>query len=167
MAKIATCESCGRYGSTELRFGINYCPECMRALRDKDSNYFDRIGLGKASQRAVEDITATVMSYKDAQERKKREEELKEKRNQAAVEKAGGYWEYKVVTLYDSDSGSIDAMRLEGTINDLGKEGWRLRCAFTNELGHNTNTAGVGGISSGTNATIDQNVLIFERFVNL
>lgn len=46
-------------------------------------------------------------------------------------------------------------------LNKLGREGWHLKCAYTNELGHNTTP----GFSGSTNATIDQNILIFERFI--
>ncbi len=167
MGKKTTCEACGRYGPAELRFGINYCPDCMEALRNEDKDYFVRIGLGRATERAKDDITATVMAKAEREEALQKEAERKNERDRQAVEEAGGYWEYKAVSLYDNDSGFIDAASIENTINDLGRQGWRLRCAFANEMGRNSSSSGVGGISSGTNATIDQNIMIFERFVRL
>ena len=76
-----------------------------------------------------------------------------------------GFYEYKVISLCDDNGGSIDVHELAELLNKLGREGWHLKCAYTNELGHNSNSGGIGGFSTGTNATIDQNVLILERFM--
>lgn len=78
-----------------------------------------------------------------------------------------GYWEYKVLSLVDEDSGLIDSTLLEHTLNEMGLDGWHLKCAYTNELGQNTSSSGIGGFSTGTNATIDQNILILERYVKI
>lgn len=78
-----------------------------------------------------------------------------------------GYYEYKVVSLNDDNAGGIYSSTIESTLNQLGLDGWHLRCAYTNELGKNSNTGGYGGFSTGTNSTIDQNILIFERFVKI
>ena len=78
-----------------------------------------------------------------------------------------GYYEYKVVSLNDDNAGGIYSSTIEATLNKLGLDGWHLRCAYTNELGKNSNSGGYGGFSTGTNSTIDQNILIFERFVRI
>ncbi len=78
-----------------------------------------------------------------------------------------GYYEYKVVSLNDDNVGGIYSSTIEDTLNQLGLDGWHLRCAYTNELGKNSNSGGYGGFSTGTNSTIDQNILIFERFVRI
>ena len=78
-----------------------------------------------------------------------------------------GYYEYKVVSLNDDNAGGIYSSTIENTLNELGLDGWHLRCAYTNELGKNSNSGGIGGFSTGTNSTIDQNILIFERFVRI
>lgn len=71
-----------------------------------------------------------------------------------------GYYEYKVISLVDK-KGAVDTERLMNELNDLGLDGWRLQCAYTNEMGKDSlQFAGFG-----INATADQNILIFERFV--
>ena len=37
--------------------------------------------------------------------------------------------------------------------------------AYANELGHNSTSGGFGGFSIGANSTVDQHILILERFV--
>ena len=76
-----------------------------------------------------------------------------------------GYYEYKVLNIRDKSTGNIDINEISQQLNILGRKGWHLRCAYTNELGKNSSTFGIGGISSGTNSTIDQSILILERFI--
>lgn len=76
-----------------------------------------------------------------------------------------GYYEYKAINLIDETSGSVNIDWLNERLNALGRQGWHLRCAYANEIGRNESSAGMGGFSTGTNATIDQSVLIFERFI--
>lgn len=78
-----------------------------------------------------------------------------------------GYYEYKVVSLNDDDAGGIYPNTIENRLNQLGLEGWHLKCAYANELGKNSSSGGLGGFSVGSNSTIDQNILIFERFVKI
>ena len=78
---------------------------------------------------------------------------------------AEGYYEYKVISLVDEDGGYIDIKQLTANLNALGIEGWRLVSAYSNEIGHTSSSSGFSGYSTGTNATVDQNILIFERFV--
>ena len=98
------------------------------------------------------------------------ERKNEEKRHAVAIEKlkksgAEGYCQYKVISLVDENGGYIDAMQLTVNLNTLGIEGWHLVAAYSNEIGHNSSSSGYGGYSSGTNSTVDQNILIFERFV--
>lgn len=74
-------------------------------------------------------------------------------------------YEYEVVSIVDSKTGAIDVNLLKKTLQEYGMEGWRLVNSFTNEIGHNVSSLGVAGISTGTNATIDQTLLIFERCI--
>ena len=78
-----------------------------------------------------------------------------------------GYWEYKVLSLMDEQTGGINPSSIEDSLNELALDGWHLKCAFTNELGQNTSSSGFGGITTGTNATIDQNILILERYIKI
>lgn len=76
-----------------------------------------------------------------------------------------GYYEYYVMSLVDED-GRVNVNRLNNRLNQLGKENWRLKCVTTNELGKNIKSGGLGGFSKGTNETINETILIFERFVD-
>lgn len=112
---------------------------------------------------------AVLKKKKEEEERLQKEKEEKEKRERGdrAIANAGGYWEYKVVSLIDDNGGGISPAELESTMNSLGSYGWHLKVAYANELGRNSSSSGAYGVSSGTNATIDQNILIFERFVKV
>ena len=71
--------------------------------------------------------------------------------------------EYAVATVIDNYKGGTDIPELERTLNKYAEMGYVLKTSFTNELGVNSSSVSFGGVSTGTNATIDQIVLIFER----
>ncbi len=77
----------------------------------------------------------------------------------------GGYYEYKVLNICDDKNGNVNISEIYEKLNYLGRRGWQLKCAFSNELGKNSSSVGFGGISGGTNSTVEQNVLILERFI--
>lgn len=85
-----------------------------------------------------------------------------EKIDQLKASGKTGYYEYKVISVVD-ERGVVNADRLTDKLNKLGLEGWRLQCAYSNEMGKNA--LSIAGI--GANATADQNILILERFVNI
>ena len=72
-------------------------------------------------------------------------------------------YEYDVVYVADEESGAVDVEKIALVLSYYAKEGWRLKSTFTNEVGKKTSLVGYGGVSSGTNATIEQTVMIFER----
>lgn len=82
-----------------------------------------------------------------------------------------GYYEYKVLSLSDigglfrANSGRVDIATMTSVLNDMGLDGWHLVTAYSNELGKNAFSGGAGGVMLGTNSTVDENILIFERFV--
>lgn len=84
-----------------------------------------------------------------------------------------GYYEYKVLSLLDKgglfkkDSGRVDIQSMTQTLNELGREGWQLVTAYSNELGKNALSGGAGGAMFGVNSTVDENILIFERFIKI
>lgn len=67
--------------------------------------------------------------------------------------------EYSVEVIQDNSCGGTNINRLSKTLREYSSNGWKLKSIFTNELG--VNSVSVGGF--GTNSTIDQVVLIFER----
>ena len=60
MAKNGTCGYCGKSGPVDMRFGINYCPDCLAAIKAKNYAYFEEIGQEKATKEAIADVTSTV-----------------------------------------------------------------------------------------------------------
>lgn len=76
-----------------------------------------------------------------------------------------GYYQYRVLSLCDdggffnSNAGRVNTAYMMQVLNSLGLEGWHLVTAYTNELGKNS--------IAGLNSTIDENILIFERFVKI
>ncbi|MBO5786771.1 MAG: hypothetical protein J6R45_05555 [Clostridia bacterium] len=77
-----------------------------------------------------------------------------------------GYYEYTAVNIYDQDDGTVDVQKLILTLNELAVSGWRLVVGFSNKIGQNASRTGILN-SHWENATIDQNILIMERFVEL
>ena len=74
-------------------------------------------------------------------------------------------YEYDVVSIVDDSTGCLDIALLKRTLEEHGKKGWRLVNSFANEVGRISSVHGMGGISTETNATVDQIILIFERCV--
>lgn len=137
---------------------------------------------GASTDFSVEEAVQATLEDQFAQnireeERKRQLEELAKLEQQRKVYQArirrlknngyDGYWEYRVISLSDTHDGSIDPQRICDLLNELGLDGWRLKCAYSNELGHNSSSGGMGGFSTGTNSTVDQNILILERFVRI
>lgn len=105
--------------------------------------------------------------------RRENERKYQIRLNHLKSEGAEGYYEYKVISLSDTaglfrkNSGRVDICAMTQALNELGLEGWHLVTAYSNELGKNAFSTGIGGVVSGVNATIDENILIFERFVRI
>ena len=111
-------------------------------------------------------------------ETEKREREQLQQRQKEKIQNLTdmgyeGYYEYKVVSLCDEgglfnkNSGKINVVAMSEKLNSLGLEGWRLVTAYSNELGKNALSGGAGGALFGVNSTVDENILIFERFVKV
>lgn len=74
-------------------------------------------------------------------------------------------YEYEIESITDSATGYINKGELKELLTRYASKGWRLKFALTNELGINKSSVGYGGFAAGTNATIDETLLIFERKV--
>lgn len=99
---------------------------------------------------------------KEINELKQEQQRIHEEKIKEAYSKNDIY-EYDVVSIIDDNTGAVNIDLLRKTLELHGLEGWRLVNTVSNEIGHNLSRHGVGGFSSGTNATIDQMLLIFER----
>ena len=113
-------------------------------------------------------------------EREKRERELKEEQHRRELERAkqerdmralallnSAHYEYTTVYLADSRSGILDKNSLDTTLQQHAAQGWKLHSVITNEAGKNASSISFGGITSGTNSTMDITILIFERCIKL
>ena len=74
-------------------------------------------------------------------------------------------YEYILESVQDNSSGSANTYQIQSLLTRYAQGGWRLHSVFRNELGRNSRQIGVGGFSGGTNATIEQTILIFERCI--
>ena len=74
-------------------------------------------------------------------------------------------YEYAVETVRDRDNGGADETALNDMLSMYGEKGWKLKFCFTDEVGIESHSATVAGYTTGTNATINEIVLIFEKEV--
>lgn len=72
-------------------------------------------------------------------------------------------YEYTLKIVTDKANGAADIATISSVIEKLSQEGWRLVTVFTNEVGKISESFG----GFGTNATIDQTILIFERKIHV
>lgn len=106
-------------------------------------------------------------------EREEKNELFQERRRMLQSNDIDGYWEYKAISLLDqgglfsADSGRVNTVKMTSLLNDMGLDGWHLVTAYSNELGKNAFSGGMGGTMLGVNSTVDENVLIFERWIKL
>ncbi|MBN2931678.1 MAG: DUF4177 domain-containing protein [Catenibacterium mitsuokai] len=92
--------------------------------------------------------------------------ELLEERNNDynldSILECNDLYEYDVVTVHDSQ-GRTDTNNLKKILIRYSVQGWRLKTAFTNEIGSNMVGGAIVGVGIGSNSTSDEVVLIFER----
>lgn len=73
-------------------------------------------------------------------------------------------YDYDVDIVYDKIfSGKVDVDELNNSLISHSQNGWRLKFAFTDELGKNMAGGAVGALAAGLNSTQEQIVLIYER----
>lgn len=74
-------------------------------------------------------------------------------------------YEYDVVIINDDSNGTINYNDIKTALMEYSNNGWRLHTIFTNEIGKESTSAGLGGFSSSTNATRNEIVMVFERCI--
>ena len=127
----------------------------------------------QAEQQRIQEEQEKARQEKEALERKQREEQYHLRLDNLKTMNFDGYYDYKVISLSDvsglfkKNSGQVDIEAMTQALNDLGLDGWHLVTAYSNELGKNALSGGVGGALLGVNSTVDENILIFERFVKI
>lgn len=147
-------------------------------LYSEDEKEILKIEFSKRSDTDIESSQKHIIHrYKEEFERHEQENELKRleqlkiiKNNKIkALAQSGydSYYEYTSLVIKDDCTGSFNINDAMLQINELALSGWRLKATITNELGKNTAQFGVGVFSSGTNATIEQTIFIFERKIKI
>ncbi|MBR0537597.1 MAG: hypothetical protein IJK40_05565 [Clostridia bacterium] len=148
------CELLEDFGST---------PVVNEILRRADSTMY-------YVQRQTEE-KRKVEEKRRIEERKRFEEAEQERKREkiAALKEKGydGYFEYTTISFRDNDDGGLFVETITSRLNAMALDGWHLVSAYSNELLHKNNPGGVGGYASAVNATVDQHILILERFVKI
>lgn len=115
-----------------------------------------------------EELKAEAEQRAEKERKAQQQKEAFENRVKSLKEKGyEGYYEYTTLSLVDNDGGGLTVAQVTGLLNDYALDGWKLVSAYANELGHNSTSGGFGGFSNGINSTVDQHILIMERFVRI
>lgn len=147
------------------------CPNCKELVGDNvrvcfNCNYDFLL-------RKVIDQSAERRRRED-QERQRKESEAESKIKVSAINtkaeqiSKNPVYEYATVVVNDDENGRIDVDYLNGILNEYASAGWKLHSILTNEVGRNMTSSSVTTImtiTTGTNATVDQTIMIFERCI--
>ena len=165
------CTHCHKY-----YFGNpDQCPECHFDF--KRGRVVTPVEMAELQRQRVEEQRVAIEAEQQRQrERVRREQELAvheanlkrqkdELRQQALIQNPR--YEYATVYIADSRTGILDKNSLDSTLEKYSGNGWRLHSVLTNEAGKNASAIGVGGVTVGSNSTMDVTILIFERCIKL
>ena len=97
-------------------------------------------------------------SDKKLREQKQIEDELAK---QDFAKSFNEYYEYDVVTVLNENHGRVDREEMLNILKTHALHGWRLHSLYSNELGIDA----IRVLGFGVNATVCEDVLIFERRV--
>ena len=177
---------CSRCNSTygAISGTSNNCPDCKIPLIETTitSDYWGTLTKSQKEQERLKLAREKQEEHDRQDQMRQQQEELarrqKEEQHHLRIERlkaknVDGYYEYKVISLLDvgglfkSNSGRVNTEAMTHTLNELGIDGWHLVTAYSNELGKNALSGGASGVLLGINSTVDENILIFERFVKL
>ena len=149
------CPECGNEITAEM-LEMDLCYECGLKITSYEKRKKEQERIRQAKER---DRIAKEMQKKLEEAKRKEAKRWKE----AHPDADGRYYEYRTIRIMDDNSGYTDVNQINHVLNEMGYDGWRLVSALSSEVGKVSNTSGYAGITSGTNATIDETILIFER----
>lgn len=172
-----SCGICGENQCKRTISGVPICEECfvkLTLLRKNDIKAFaffnDVDNLLHASKEGKEYIQSILQekqylmdSIKEGQEGLAEEQQRLARIKQIELDKINyaksfkEYYEYDVVTIANNSSGTVKIDQLRSILSEYSSKGWRLHSIYSNELGKNA--------LLGINATVGEDVLIFERRV--
>ena len=146
-----------------------YSEDELKILRDELTSRPENALELEAEERARKERIEEEAAHQAERERQiQRQKQAFENRiNSLKLKGYEGYYEYTTLSLVDDDGGGLTTTQVTQLLNDYALDGWRLISAYANELGHNSTNGGFGGFSTGTNSTVDQHILILERFIRI
>lgn len=155
-----------------LKAELSSRPSDALEIEAKENEKIQEMLLEREYQREYDEQEQRRLQNEE-QQRKEREKQYQTRLSKLKETGSEGYYEYKVISMLDEsglfrkNSGKVDTIAMTQTLNELGLDGWHLVTAYSNELGKNALSGGAGGAIFGVNSTVDENILIFERFVKI
>ncbi len=141
------------------------CPECGEILGDSINVCF-KCRYDFKYKRVITSTEAADRREERIKQQNKLIEEAKLREEQKGIQLAKNpLFEYQVITVDDLSTGQADQGSIQKVLSEWSEKGWRLHTIFTNEIGKSSTAASIGGFGTGTNATIDQTILVFERCI--
>ena len=144
----------------------------IEKYKELDSNAIKQILAEKKVKKAEEEAKRIEEEKKKLEEAQKILEQFKTKQKELVFKRLehdriapylNDIYEYDVVTVIDNHNGDADIYKISSVLQEHAEQGWRLISTLANEIGHTSSYSSISGMGSGTNATIDQIILIFER----
>ena len=134
------------------------CPNCKELVGDNVSKCFN-CGWNFDDPSENEKAIRKKMEQTGEAEKKELERRLE-------LSKINNKYEYTVIRIRDNADGTCDEEKIKRNINYYAMEGWRLHTIYSNELGKNSSSVGIVGISGQVNATICETIIVMERLIS-
>ena len=135
------------------------CPKCKELVGDNVDSCFNC---------NYNFILKRVPSYEETIEFQENIAAVKKKQEEERIEliKSAPRYEYTTARIIDNADGSTYQMQLQSVLMEYANAGWKLHSVITNEIGKNVSSVSIGRFTGGTNATMDEVILIFERMIS-
>ena len=135
------------------------CPKCKELVGDNVDSCFNC---------NYNFILKRVPSYEETIEFQENIAAVKKKQEEERIEliKSTPRYEYTTARIIDNADGSTNQMQLQSVLMEYANAGWKLHSVITNEIGKNVSSVSIGRFTGGTNATMDEVILIFERMIS-
>lgn len=169
--KLFVCPVCKFVYSGEEEAVEKVCQDCLSNIIPMKIDYDTYNALSAIEKEEVKSKEISRYFREQAEiERVLRDEELlniynnRKRKFNVIDEKNFPYlYDYKVEKVSNLTNGASNGIEIQRLLTHYAEHGWKLHTMYSNELGKNTSSAGFGGISSGTNSTISEDILVFER----
>lgn len=135
------------------------CPKCKELVGDNVDSCFNC---------NYNFILKRVPSYEETIEFQENIAAVKKKQEEERIEliKSAPRYEYTTARIIDNADESTNQMQLQSVLMEYANAGWKLHSVITNEIGKNVSSVSIGRFTGGTNATMDEVILIFERMIS-